>query len=142
MAKGFALMRALGLRLRVIPTSTGSDGRVLDLPSFFVTPFLGTQTVTATTAAYSDTSVEVMTSGMARAYERYYRFPGIIIGSSGYPIGGSQCHINTNSFATNANLNIILGALSQPQWSGSTGFAKVAIIDIYYDMEFSSPFTL
>jgi hypothetical protein len=142
MAKAYALLRVLGFRIRVVPSGTGADGRIFDTPSCFVAPFIGTQTISYTTAAYSDTSIEVMLSGMARAYERYYRIPPLLIGSSGYPVGGSTTYIATNQYATNANFYVIIGALSGPQFSTGSMFTKVAVVDIYMDCEFSAPFTL
>lgn len=141
MVKAYQFVRLSGYRIRFVPTSTGSDGRVIDLPAFYLAPFVGTQTTSVTTAAYSDIAMECMPSNMARPNERYYSLPPLAIGSSGYPIGGSQVYIQSNAFATNANLFLLLGYLNTAQWTVGSSFAKVGVVDIVADVEFSAPFT-
>jgi hypothetical protein len=141
LVRAFQFVRLPGYRIRFVPTSTGSDGRIVDMPAFYLTPFVGNQATTVTTAAYSDIAMECMPSNMARPNERYYSLPPVAIGSSGYPIGGSQIYIQSTAFAANANLFLLLGYLNTAQWTTGSSFAKVGVVDIVADVEFSAPFT-
>lgn len=139
--KAFQFIRLPGYRVRFVPTSTGSDGRIVDMPAFYLAPFVGTQTTSTTTAAYSDIAMECMPSNMARPNERYYSLPPLAIGSNGYAIGGSSVYIQASAFAANANLFLLLGYLNTAQWTAGSSFAKIGVIDIVADVEFSAPFT-
>ena len=142
MIKEFQWMKINAFRVRVVPSQIGSDGRLYDAPPYYLLPFVGSQNVSTTTALFSDNAMEVMTGNMARVFEKRFQLPSYLIGSSGYPIGGTAAWIQGNAYSTNANLFLVLGYQQVPSWSSGNAFSKVAVIDVMLEVDFAGPFTL
>jgi hypothetical protein len=142
MAKDFQLVRILGVRFRVVPTRTGTSNASIDLTPLFVMPLIGTQTPSSTTAYLSDQSFEIMLNNLTRPIESYYRYPSVLLGSSGYPIGGSGVYLQPSTLSASSNVNLLLGFATGPSSTSSNVTARVAVIDCIIDVEFSAPFSL
>ena len=139
MIKAFQFIRILGLKIRVV-SSHSNNTQVLAQSPYFLQPWLSGVTTTLQTAAYSDISMEVMPANNARVYQRYYRFPGTVVGASGYALGGSSQYLPAWQYASSTGLNLLLGQLVAPDLS-SVNFHKISVVDIILDVEFSCPWT-
>jgi hypothetical protein len=142
MAKDFQLIRVLGAKFRVVPTRTGTSNTTIDLTPVFFMPLIGSQTPSSTTAYISDQSMEVMINNLCAPKERYYTYPSVLLGSSGYPIGGSSVFLQPSTLSASANVNLLLGFATGPSSTSSNTIARIAVVDCILDVEFSAPFSL
>jgi len=140
LVKDFGFVQLYGLAFKLSPTV--STSQYLDvLTPIFATPTVGgLTTYTTDSAAASDSSVELLlNSTNNRGISRTYSFPSVAIGSSGYAFGGTGCWIATTSYASSANLKLLIGYKSGPTFNTSSKSLKVAVIDISFNMRFACP---
>lgn len=128
-----------GIELSSVPSFTNSTS-ITDLPPIFFNLLAGVASGPSNyyAVARADNSMEVkMNSQGDRPTVRNFRFPSILTGLGGYPLGGTQMWIPSNGLAAAAYQYLVLGYLTPPAFTVAANTAiRVGVVDVFVVIDF------
>ena len=135
----YNFVKVNAIEISCAPTFTNSSS-LTDLPPVFFNLLAGVASGPSNyyAVARADNSMEVkMNSQGDRPTVRQYRFPTILTGLGGYPLGGTQNWIPTNALSASAYMYAVLGYLQPPAFSVAANTAiRVGVIDVFVVVDF------